>query len=231
MTSVISAQPSPPLAESPTTVAATAVPVCAAFLEDAYDAYGKTAEAQDSPINEDDTSHTVWHLLTTIYLPILFLRFRRSFFGFANFVLLGLRFLVTYLPMESLSQSPWFVTGAAKADQNSWPPPTLTVLAILTIFAFVVHPDGMTWIMLGKLRYVPRSRGCYFKTASRDSYIYRSHRARLVIALDLSQKRPLCIFAILHDLLERYATGFWDSTDTSSCYNLCCSCMSGCDFA
>jgi len=41
-----------------------------------------------------------------------------------------------------------------KIDPHAWPPPAFTALALLTIFALVVHPDGLTWIMLGKLRYV-----------------------------------------------------------------------------
>jgi hypothetical protein len=39
-----------------------------------------------------------------------------------------------------------------KIDPHAWPPPAFTALALLTIFALVVHPDGGTWIMLGKLR-------------------------------------------------------------------------------
>ena len=36
-----------------------------------------------------------------------------------------------------------------------WPaPPALVVLGFLTIVALIVHPDGMTWIILGKIRYV-----------------------------------------------------------------------------
>jgi len=39
-----------------------------------------------------------------------------------------------------------------KIDPHAWPPPAFTALALLTVFALVVHPDGGTWIMLGKLR-------------------------------------------------------------------------------
>ena len=42
---------------------------------------------------------------------------------------------------------------------KSWPPPALVVLAILTIVALVVHPDGMTWIVLRKIRCVFLSCG------------------------------------------------------------------------
>lgn len=56
-------------------------------------------------------------------------------------------------------KAPWlqplFFPQAAsngKVDLRSWPPPALTALAILTIVALVVHPDGCTWIVLGKIR-------------------------------------------------------------------------------
>jgi len=42
--------------------------------------------------------------------------------------------------------------GSGKIDPHAWPPPAFTALAMLTIFALVVHPDGLTWIVLGKLR-------------------------------------------------------------------------------
>jgi len=42
--------------------------------------------------------------------------------------------------------------GSGKIDPHAWPPPAFTALALLTIFTLVVHPDGLTWIMLGKLR-------------------------------------------------------------------------------
>ena len=39
-----------------------------------------------------------------------------------------------------------------KQVNGAWPPPALVGLAILTIVALVVHPDGMTWIVLRKIR-------------------------------------------------------------------------------
>lgn len=38
-------------------------------------------------------------------------------------------------------------------DSQTWPQNFLTALAMFTIFALVVHPDGLTWVVLGKLRY------------------------------------------------------------------------------
>jgi hypothetical protein len=45
------------------------------------------------------------------------------------------------------------------AGPHAWPPPAFTALALLTIFTLVVHPDGLTWIFLGKLRYVKTGVG------------------------------------------------------------------------
>lgn len=44
------------------------------------------------------------------------------------------------------------------SSDHAWPPPALTALALLTIVALVIHPDGLTWVFLGKLRYVLRMR-------------------------------------------------------------------------
>jgi hypothetical protein len=45
-------------------------------------------------------------------------------------------------------------TCSQKHLNGAWPPPALVALAILTIVALVAHPDGMTWIVLRKIRYV-----------------------------------------------------------------------------
>lgn len=45
-------------------------------------------------------------------------------------------------------------SGSGGGNNGVWPPPALMGLAIFTVLAFVVHPDGPTWIMLGKMRYV-----------------------------------------------------------------------------
>lgn len=39
-------------------------------------------------------------------------------------------------------------------SKGAWPPPTLVALGVLTIFALIVHPDGYTWIILRKIRFV-----------------------------------------------------------------------------
>jgi hypothetical protein len=66
---------------------------------------------------------------------------------------------VLWLPNSVTATTLSATLGAAKhpastIDPHAWPPPAFTALALLTIFTLVVHPDGLTWIMLGKLRYV-----------------------------------------------------------------------------
>jgi hypothetical protein len=130
--------------------------------------------SQDEESEEDDDDASAWNVLTTLYLPILLLWLRRSMFGTANVirsVILGqlLHLLLTVLApsVDSSTEQSWWEpaarwlhlavagTSAAPSKHDAWPPPALTALAMLTVFCFVVHPDGLTWIMLGKLRYVP----------------------------------------------------------------------------
>lgn len=49
----------------------------------------------------------------------------------------------------------YIVTCTMNLEQKyGTPPKALTGLALLTILIFIVHPDGYTWIVLRKLRYV-----------------------------------------------------------------------------
>lgn len=101
---------------------------------------------------DDVEGSTFWDMLSTWYLPFLFVWLRRSMFGTVNLVrsvLVGqcIRLLLTQCGDVPKWAQPF-------ADPHAWPPPAFTVLALLTFVAFVVHPDGLTWLMLGKLRYV-----------------------------------------------------------------------------
>jgi hypothetical protein len=53
----------------------------------------------------------------------------------------------------SSSNTPFHHQGAVPGWLST-PPPALVVLALLTVVAFVIHPDGFTWILLRKLRCV-----------------------------------------------------------------------------
>ena len=123
------------------------------------------------------------YLFFTAYVPLIVLWFRRSMLGPANLIrtiivgqLMRLVFVDNITEWMSERLPPWLEVilfqyatikgsstgtvstilgaGGGKVDPHAWPPPAFTALALLTIFALVVHPDGLTWILLGKLRYV-----------------------------------------------------------------------------
>ena len=139
---------------------------------------------RNSQIDDGDEGiHSYSELILAVYIPLVVLWFRRSMFGPANLVrtiLVGqlMRFVFLDNISEWMSERlpPWLEvmlfqspatkgssassvttilgSGTGKNDPHAWPPPAFTALALLTIFALVVHPDGLTWILLGKLRYV-----------------------------------------------------------------------------
>ena len=109
-------------------------------------------------------SSTFYDLFLSLYLPVALVWLRRGMFGTANLVrslVLGhcLRLVFSNVSEWMAEKTPWLqpilfqqATSNGKLDAQAWPPPALTALAMLTILALVVHPDGFTWIMLGKLR-------------------------------------------------------------------------------
>jgi hypothetical protein len=114
--------------------------------------------------DEDSKSSTFWELMITMYLPLAALWLRRSLFGITLLVrtmILGhlLRLAFGNFSEWMNEKSPswirtfWQPIGPhTKPDSKAWPPPALTALAIFTVFTLVVHPDGFTWIMMGKAK-------------------------------------------------------------------------------
>jgi len=140
------------------------------FVESSAD---KDDEGKGEVDYDEDNGATAWNVLTTLYLPIVLIWLRRSMFGTANLIrslILGqlLHLLLNYVaPLDlqkhsSMTDSWWdavtrwlhlaLAGSSANKHTDAWPPPALTALAMLTVFCFVVHPDGLTWIMLGKVR-------------------------------------------------------------------------------
>mmetsp|Transcript_20251 Transcript_20251/g.23461 ORF Transcript_20251/g.23461 Transcript_20251/m.23461 type:complete len:1058 (+) Transcript_20251:280-3453(+) len=48
---------------------------------------------------------------------------------------------------------PTQLLGGSNGEKDSWPPPALVVLGVFTFGAFLVHPDGLTWVMLNRIRH------------------------------------------------------------------------------
>jgi len=161
--------------------------------------FSNSSSSNHDDLNESRSDpRSYWDVVTTLYVPLILLWFRRSMFGPANLIrsiIVGQLMRIVFLDdisewvcekipswlegmLFSLSSSSSSssssienntsgnscsaghlstVLGGGKSDPHAWPPPALTGLALLTIFALVVHPDGLTWILLGKLRYVSRT--------------------------------------------------------------------------
>ena len=109
-------------------------------------------------LHQNDVVHepiVALDLLWSWYLPLLMMWFRRSLFGTSYLirsVLIGqcIRLLLTSATGSVDTTLPKWVI--LLTDPHAWPPPALTLLAIFTILALIVHPDGLTWFMLGKVR-------------------------------------------------------------------------------
>jgi hypothetical protein len=113
---------------------------------------------------DEEGSSSAWELFLSLYLPLMLLGFRQSFFATANLV----RSLIVLLHVVQIffanmsewmtEKTPWlqplFSKGGKGTDPHAWPPAALAALAILTVVALVVHPDGFTWVMLSRTRYV-----------------------------------------------------------------------------
>ena len=157
----------PSLSEMSATSSSAFVEECSQF-QGSYGSYEKSNSnvEEENRMDTNNSSSTFWDLLLSLYLPLMLLWLRRGMFGTANLVrslVLGhcLRLLFGNFSEWMTDKAPsWLHTLVqppstnGKMDPHAWPPPALTALALLTLFALVVHPDGFTWIMLGKLRWV-----------------------------------------------------------------------------
>jgi hypothetical protein len=141
-------------------------------FDQTFGSYDNNNNNNNNDKNSDkNDSSTLWDVMLSLYLPVLLLWLRRSMFGTANLIrslILGhfLRLVFGNLSGWMSENAPsWLAVtlqtsqfnGAAAASSavgkiDQWPPPAFVALALLTVFTLVVHPDGFTWIMLGKLR-------------------------------------------------------------------------------
>ena len=86
----------------------------------------------------------LWNSLWTgIYLPqsILLTFFMQTFFNTDTWA--DAKLFRSVMSIEA---------GGASIVSSSWPPPALLLFALLTLAVLISHPDGFTWIALGKLR-------------------------------------------------------------------------------
>ena len=112
----------------------------------------KTKESDDASEptseNEDNQSSSAWEALVAFYLPFLL----QSLCGGFHMI----RYIFVTYVLQTLLQSgadaKLYRSMVSLSPLPSWPPPSLVFLAVLTLTALIIHPDGFTWIALRKLR-------------------------------------------------------------------------------
>lgn len=129
-------------------------------------AFGACAGNHIENMQIEEGESTLWQLIFTVYLPLMLLWLKRDVFAITMLirtVVLGylLRLVLGNFSEWINEKSPsWMDTifqpvvgpNALKSETNTWPPPALITLALLTILTLVVHPDGLTWVVLGKTK-------------------------------------------------------------------------------
>ena len=134
-------------------------------LDQSYGPYVNEDVTIDTTRKQEDeeSSSSTWELMLSLYLPLMWLGFRGSFSIIPNLVrslFLGdaVQYFFSNISEWMTEKTPWlqplFSKGGKRTDPHAWPPAALAALAILTVVALVVHPDGFTWIILCRLRYV-----------------------------------------------------------------------------
>jgi hypothetical protein len=114
---------------------------------------------------EEEDSWSLWDglwncLCLSLYIPILML-----FGGFLILRTLIVSYLLNTQLMADHGSNGIITTSHHHHSSHSsgskffhskttWPPPALVGLALLTVIALIVHPDGYTWILLRRARYV-----------------------------------------------------------------------------
>ncbi len=130
------------------------------YVESAFGACeGNNAQSHE----EDSKSSTFWELMITMYLPFCVMWLKQSVFGVTllfRTVILGhlLRLVFGNLSEWMNEKTPWLhaflqpMGPHSKPDTKAWPPPALFALTFFTVVTLVVHPDGYTWVALGKVK-------------------------------------------------------------------------------
>ena len=122
----------------------------------------RDVEGENRGCNSSSTA-TAWEFFVTLFLPFVIGMFKYIMLGTVNVIQLSLGVVQQYIErscggVNSVNKNIGGTAGGigTSVDPHEWPQQFLTALGVLTIFALVVHPDGFTWIVLGKMRCVGR---------------------------------------------------------------------------
>lgn len=111
-------------------------------------------DEEASVLDDDIDDEESWGSLVLeaiLYLPMLLMQSLWTSLHLAKSFLLGEAVLLF------LEKQWWWQRCQSvlfRIDSNVWFPPSFLLLVALTVVALVVHPDGFTWVLLGKTRYV-----------------------------------------------------------------------------
>ena len=217
------------------------------FVVDEYSQFQRTfgsyKSASDSNVEGDDedsndSSSTFWNLIMSSYFPVLLMWLRRGMFGTADLI----RSLVVghYLRLIFGSPSGWFSektpvwlhtliqphlnhhVNGGKVDPHAWPPPALVALALLTIFTLLVHPDGYTWIMLGKIRSVTSPRISHLRPLSmrQTRFFLELFSRAFVIADDSVLSLTISLFATCYFIWKHRVAALSFFRSSTQCWGI-----------
>jgi hypothetical protein len=136
------------------------------LVQETYDPAMEEETPEAEAATDDGTSESdslsdvtaISDIIASGFFPLL-LQFMTGIANFFQSLLgYGARWITSPLttPPGWVVLAPDFITWFLATDSNGkaidFPPPGLIGLALLTVVALVVHPDGLTWILLRKLR-------------------------------------------------------------------------------
>jgi hypothetical protein len=110
-------------------------------------------------------SSSFWEWTLKTHFPLALLWLKRGFFAITMLVrtlILGHLLCLVFGDISERKEDwtpSWrievlqsFTTSHPRLGAQAWPPPALVVLALLTLVTLVVHPDGLTWVLFGKIK-------------------------------------------------------------------------------
>lgn len=123
---------------------------------------GLDSKQSDDSLNEtnedkepDHVTLSFWQTLTVVYIPFLYQLLCDTLSTIQSIP-------VTYAFQTFFQSDEWTIAKLYRSIMPPWletgtsvislPPRSLVFLALLTITALVVHPDGLTWILYRRLR-------------------------------------------------------------------------------
>ena len=178
-------------------------------------------EEEEGAIDETDEVAPKWSSswfrsiwIISLYIPFLI----QCLFGASFYIIrtLVLGYLLQY-PLQFFTVAEhWTVQWLGienHVKHNSTPLPVLLGLGLLTLIALIVHPDGYTWVILRKIRYVPKPVSIRFMAA-----VFRCDRE---LALFHCRRRfGMPYHTSIRILSTIFSLSYWRVVISASCHHI-----------